>query len=165
MKTIRLISIIVAFLLFYPDEIQAQTIPKKLNQSELIKQFLGTWQHNSGKDSIDVWQVNQYENAFVTYLHLVINGKKSFTYAEDWGYSLSDDNFKGYVLYPSGNYETWIGSFTSENIFNGAFIKDFNHDIVIQKFYLKIENPTCFTSVFLNKDGVIAGEFKFCKVQ
>jgi hypothetical protein len=165
MKKICSTIAIVAFLLFCVNGIQAQTTQTKLNQSELIQQFLGTWQHNSGKDSIGVWEVNQYENAFVTYFHLVINGKKSLIYAEDWGYSSRDDNFKGYVLYPSGDYQTWIGSFTSENIFSGAFVKDFNNDLVIQKFYLKIENPTCITSVFLNKDGVITGEFKFCKVK
>jgi len=165
MKAFCLTTIIAVFLFFCTNGIKTQTTQIKLNQSELIKQFLGTWQHSSGKDSIEVWEVQQYKNAFVTYLYLIINDKKSFTFAEDWGYSSRDDNFKGYVLYPSGNYETWIGSFTSENIFNGAFVKDFNHDIVIQKFYLKIENPTCFTSVYLNKDGVITGEFKFCKVK
>jgi hypothetical protein len=163
MKTFYLTTMIVVFLLLCTKGIQAQTTQTKLNQSELIQQFLGTWQ--AGKDSISVWEVQQYKNAFVTYFNRVINGKKSFIYTEDWGFSSKDDNFKGYILYPSGDYQTWIGSFTSENIFNGAFVKDFNQDSVIQKFYLKIENTTCFTSVFLNKDGVITGKFKFCKVK
>ena len=84
-------------MLLCTNAIQAQTTQPKLNQSELIKQLLGTWQHNSGKDSIGLWEVQQYENAFVTYLHLVINGKKSFTYIENWGFSSKDDNFKGYM--------------------------------------------------------------------
>jgi hypothetical protein len=156
---------IAGFLIFFTNGIQAQTTQTKLNQSELIQQFLGTWQHNLGKDTIEVWEVQQYKNAFVTYLHLVINGKKSFTYAEDWGFSSRDDNFKGYILYPSGDYQTWIGSFTSENIFSGVFVKDFNLETVTEKFYLKIENPTSITVVFLNKDGVITGEFKWFKVK
>ena len=72
MKTFCLTSIIAAFLLFCVNGIQAQTTQTKLNQSELIQQFLGTWQHNLGKDTIEVWEVQQYKNAFVTYLHLVI---------------------------------------------------------------------------------------------
>ena len=64
MKAVCLTTMITVLLLS-TNGIQAQT---KLKQSELIQQFLGTWQHNLGKDSIEVWEVQQYKNAFVTYL-------------------------------------------------------------------------------------------------
>ena len=38
----------------FSRESQAQTAQTKLNQVELMKQFIGIWQSNVGKDTVDV---------------------------------------------------------------------------------------------------------------
>jgi len=43
MKAFFLTTMIAGFLLFCPNGTQAQTIDAKLNQVELMKQFIGTW--------------------------------------------------------------------------------------------------------------------------
>jgi hypothetical protein len=52
MKTLSLTSMIVVFLLFCTNETQAQTTQTKLNQVELMKQFLGTWKSEMVQDTI-----------------------------------------------------------------------------------------------------------------
>jgi hypothetical protein len=43
MKTVFKATTVIAFLLFCKDGMQAQTVQTKLNQAELMKQFIGTW--------------------------------------------------------------------------------------------------------------------------
>jgi hypothetical protein len=51
MKKLCLTTVVFVFLMFISNVIQAQSTQTKLNQVELAKQFLGTWQGNTGKDT------------------------------------------------------------------------------------------------------------------
>ncbi|MCK7533103.1 MAG: hypothetical protein MZV63_19735 [Marinilabiliales bacterium] len=59
-------------------------------------------------------RLNNLENAFEYKTYLVVNGKESFLNGGSFIYSPKEDKFKGFVYRPSGNYQTWIGSFTTE---------------------------------------------------
>ncbi len=65
MKKMHLTIGITVFILICSTGMQAQTTQTKLNQVELMKQFIGTWQSNVGKDSVDVREWQNYGSAFL----------------------------------------------------------------------------------------------------
>jgi hypothetical protein len=60
MKKSCSITMITLCLLLFTNTIQAQTAQTKLNQVELIKQIIGTWQSNVGNDTVEVWENHPY---------------------------------------------------------------------------------------------------------
>ena len=165
MKKILLLAGIFLSLLAYTNEIQAQTTKTKLDQLKLSQQLVGTWQHDVGKDSIQILEVQHYGNVFTQNVFLVVNGKKSLWQITTSGYSLKDDKFNIFMLYPSGNYQTWIGSFTAENKISFDLVQNFNPEKVIRKAVNIFETPTEMTVTFFGTDGAIRGEFKWHKIK
>jgi hypothetical protein len=164
MKKILLLIKIVLTLVVYTNGIQAQTTQPKLDQIELMKQALGTWQRDVGKDSIQIAEIQQYRNAFTEDVFLVVNGKKTMVNIWNIGYSSKDDKFKAFSLRPSGNYSTFICSFVSKNKCVGHRVQDFNPEKVLGKFELIYETPTNFMVNWFNSEGVKTGEEKWTKV-
>jgi len=152
-------------LLLCSNGIQAQTIQTTLNQVELMKQFVGSWQRDEGKDTIDLWEVQQIEKAFVTTVYRVINGKKSLIVAENFGFSSKEGKFKAFLLFPSGGYQTWIASFISENKWSGDYVRNLNPEEILGKFEVILESPKSMTLINYNVNGVKTGEFKYTKVK
>jgi hypothetical protein len=166
MKKLCLTAVIVASLLVCSIGIQAQTTQTQLNQLKLAKAFfVGSWLASVGKDTIDAWNCEQYGNAFVINVYIVINGKKSFSYIEDFGYSSKDSKFRGFILYQSGTYITWIGTFASEKMFSGNYVRNFNPEAVVGKFEIVMKTPTSLTINNFNLDGVKTGEYKWTKIK
>jgi hypothetical protein len=165
MKKLSLTTLIFVYLLFLSIGMQAQTTQKQLDQLKLANTFfVGSWQGNVSKDTI-AWVCEQYGNAFVINVFIVNNGKESFSYIENFGYSSKDSKFRGFILYQSGIYITWIGTFASEKMFNGNFVRDFNPEAVIGKFEIVLETPKSWTINNFNVDGVKTGEYKWTKIK
>jgi len=165
MNKFYLTSMIAAFLLLFTNCIQAQTTQAKLDQLKLTQVFVGTWQHVISKDSIEIAEFQQYGNAFVENVYLVVNGKKSIEVMWNFGFSPKEGKFKIFQLRPSGNYSTWIGSFTTEKRFIGDRVQNFNPEKVLGKFEIEVETPTNFTVNFFNSDGVKTLVQKVTKVK
>ena len=60
MKKSFLIFVIAGFLVIGLSEIRAQTTQPKLNQVELLKQFLGSWKWDAGKDTTGYYDAKSY---------------------------------------------------------------------------------------------------------
>lgn len=156
---------IAVFLLFGSNGLQAQNVTPKLDQLKLAEVFVGTWKQNVSKDTIEVSETQQYGKAFVNNVYLVIDGKKAFSYIEDYGFSTKEGKFKGFILYRSGGYATWIASFTSERKFSGDFVQNFNPETVTAKFEIILEPPTNMTIIVFDTNSVKTGEYKYFKVK
>lgn len=165
MKKLFSIATIVVCLLLFTDAIQAQTTQTKLNQVELIKQFLGTYQGTVGKDTVEVWESQLYGNAVIVNVSRIIKGKKSPSYMSNTGFDERDGKLKGFILNPDATYTTWIGSFTSEKTFKGDLLDSFNPEKVWSKFEFAFVNPKEWTSTFYNADGIKTAEYKFIKTK
>lgn len=128
MKKIYLTITIAVFLLICLNGLQAQTTKSTLNQVELMKQFLGTWQATVGKDTVEVWESQLYGNAVITDVYQIIMGKKSPSYMNNMCFDSKDGKLKGFILNHDGNYTTWIGMFSTEKNFSGDLVDNFNPD-------------------------------------
>jgi hypothetical protein len=67
MKTFCLTTMIVVFLLLCTQGIQAQTQQTKLNQAELLKQFLGTWKSEMVNDTTWAGEMKSFGNGLEAY--------------------------------------------------------------------------------------------------
>lgn len=83
----------------------------------------------------------------------------------DIGFSSSDSKFKGFILYQSGIYMTWIGSFVSENKLIGDYVRNFDPDAVVAKFEIVLKTPAKLTISNFNLDGEKTGEYEWFKIK
>jgi hypothetical protein len=153
------------FLLLCTNGIQAQTVTPKLDQLKLMQTLVGNWQHVISNDSIEIVECQQYGNAFVENVYLVVNGKKSFEVIRNYGFSPKEGKFNVFQLSPSGNYSTWVASFTTEKKYYLNQVQNFDSDKVLLKGEIVFETPTNITATFFNLDGTTTGEFKWYKVK
>ena len=60
MKKFCLTNAIVVFLLFLSAGMLSQTTQKQLNQMELMKQFIGTWKYELGRDTFHISETKPF---------------------------------------------------------------------------------------------------------
>jgi hypothetical protein len=165
MKTFCLTIMIIVCLLLSTNASNAQTAQPKLNQVELMKQFLGTWQANAGIDTVEVWEFQQFGKAFILNINRVVKGQKTPLNINNIVFNSELGKFKSFQLSTEGTYNTWIGLFTTEKKFAGDMVNNSNPEIVWGKIQNVLDNPKEFTFTFSNTDGVIGEELKFMKVK
>jgi hypothetical protein len=165
MKQIIFFVGIVLILSVYTNRIQAQTTETKLNQIELMKQFLGTWQMETDKDSVLEVEVRQYGKAFVETDYRIINGEKSWLSVWCYSFSSKEDKFKIFALYLNGSSSTWIAAFTSEKKWIQERVQNFNPDKVFNKAEIVFDTPSNVTVTNFNSEGVKTNELKVIKVK
>ena len=165
MKKICLTITIAVFLLTCLTGLQAQTVTVKLDQQKLIQQYLGTWQANVGKDTLEVWEFQQYGKAFTINVSQVIKDIKTPMEINNLGFDSKEGKFKGYALGYNGDYTTWIGLFTSDKKFSGDMVKDFKPETTFIKFECVTVNPKEWDWIEFNATGAKILEHKFMKVK
>lgn len=146
-------------------QLSAQNVTADLDQFKLQQQFIGTWQANAGKDTVETWECHQYGKAFTTNVYQVIKGQKTLLYNNYYTYNPEDGKIKGFALWNDGGYVTWIGSFTTDKKSNGSMLVDFNPGRVVGKYETIFKNPNEWTFIYFNKDGVKTPELQFVKVK
>ena len=165
MKTFFLTMLMFVFLLSCTTGIQAQTGTSNLDQLKLMQQFFGPWRFDVGKDTVEVWETQQYGNGLVISVYHVIKGQETPLYINNIGFDSNEGKFKAFALWHNGDYLTWIGSFTTEKKFSIDVVQNFNPEVVNFKIELVYESPLNMTFTSYNKDGVKTGESKFYKVK
>jgi hypothetical protein len=140
MKTFCLTTMTIAFLLLSSNGIQAQTTQTKLNQAELMKQYVGSWKCDIAKDTTAFWDAKSYGTGLecnyksVTKEKIVIEGK------ELYGYDKSVDKCINVALIKGKDIAIYAFWFTSK-------------DKYIELSYSDISNPEKATFK-------VEGEFK-----
>jgi hypothetical protein len=165
MNKLCFVTVVFVLLLFLPNGIQAQTAQTKLNQVELAKQFLGTWQGNTGKDTVTMWEGKLYGKAVITNSYTVIKGIKSDSHMSCFGYDDRDDKIKGYNLLINADFGTWIGVFTTDKMFKIDGLDTFKPEIIWWKAEFEFKTPTEAIIRNFNPEGVKTGEWTFKKVK
>jgi len=101
LKPFGLTLIIAVFLLFSSNVIQAQTTQTKLNQVELMKQFLGSWKCDVDKDTTAFWNTKSYGTGLECEYNYVKNGKIVSEGKQLWGYDKTIDKYYA-ITQPKG---------------------------------------------------------------
>ena len=91
MKTFYLTMIIAVFLVLSTNGIQAQSTQPKLNQVELMKQFIGNWKCDIAKDTIAFWDARSYGTGFECNYKYVTKGKSVIEGKGLYGYDKNID--------------------------------------------------------------------------
>jgi len=162
MKKVFLTGVVFVFMLFAFNVIIAQNV----DQQKLMKQYIGTWQAITGKDSVEVWDFKLYgSQAYVVEVTQTIKGKKSPVSFNSISYNPEAGKFFGFTLLTSGYYGTWIGSFTSETKFSGDMVQNFNPQPVYGRLENTFINPKEWTCTGYNNEGIKTMELHFVKVK
>jgi len=83
----------VVFLLLCSNLAQSQTTQTKLNQVELMKQFIGTWEVAAGKDTNVIAEIKSYGTGLENYWKYVTKEKIVSEGKQLWGYDKKIDKF------------------------------------------------------------------------
>lgn len=161
MKKLSLTTAIFVFLLCLSDGIQAQATQKKLNQLEMMKQFIGNWKAEAGKDTATFWTCRPYGKTFIIETYDVVKGKKIQLYVNNMGYDTQDDKIKGFILWPNGHYETYIAKFNTEKKLSGDMVDNFNPGVIWGKIEWENVSASEWIWRYFTRDGVKTLELKF----
>jgi hypothetical protein len=72
-----------------------------------MKKYIGIWQANKGKDTVEVWDFKLYgSQAFVVEVTQTIKGKKTLVSINSISYDPQAGKFFGFTLLTSGGYGT-----------------------------------------------------------
>jgi len=88
---------------------------KGLNQVELMKQLIGSWEVDGAIDTIPFYDLKPYGNGIEGYFKYVTKGKIIMEGKQLWGYDKKIDKY--YIVFlPKGqDMEIWAAWFTSKN--------------------------------------------------
>ena len=93
MKTLYLTLTVTLLLLLSTNVAQAQTNQTNLNQTELIKQFIGSWKFDSGKDTTVFSEFKPFGTGLESYWKIVTKGKIVTEGKQLGGYDKKTDKF------------------------------------------------------------------------
>ena len=162
MKTFCFSTTIVAFLLLFSNGIHAQTTQTKLNQVELMKQFLGNWKGELGKDSIGTLVCKSFYNGFDFYFKIETKGKIVFEEKTLSGYDKKSDKLiKIWVQNINPEFGILALWFTSANICEEVLFEDISNPIKAKyKWIFEFKSPDLliWTDIVNNK---ITGTYTF----
>jgi len=165
MKTFFNVSVIALFLCICMIGVEAQTAQTKLDQVELIKQFIGTWNCDIDKDTVEAWECKPYGTIHTTAVSQMIKGKKMDSYLNCAGYDKRDGKFKGILLFPNGDYYTWIGLFTTEKKLSVDIVDNLNPEVILAKYDFEFMTPSGRIMTQYTASGVKVREYKYTKAK
>jgi hypothetical protein len=158
-------ALIIAFFLAGSTRTEAQTAKAQPTQLELLKPFIGTWQTNIGADTVEVWDCQPYGEGFIINVSRITQGQNTPYYINMVGFDPGDGKLKGYVLWPSGDYMTWIALYLPEKKFKADLVINFNPGAVWTRYEMVYVSPKERKWINYNLAGEKTAEFKFIKIK
>ena len=160
------IALIGLLMLFCNNQIQAQITQNKLNQVELMKQFLGTWQAQMAKDTIQVDEFTAFGSGVVGTIKNITKGKVISSTKELWGYDQKNDKIIFSMLSESSpEISLWAYWFTSKSTCEGVSYQDIsNPDKAILKYKMVIKSSNSYVLTMLQNNKPVV-ELTFTRVK
>ena len=93
MKKITKLLLFSLLILFNMNKIQAQALETKLDQVELMKQFIGKWKGEFGDNSIFMSENKQFANGIISNSYITTDGKIIESVVQLFGYDNKTDKF------------------------------------------------------------------------
>jgi hypothetical protein len=157
MKKTYVLLVIAGLLVIGLSKTQAQTTQTKLNQVELMKQFLGTWKGETAKDTSMITEYLPFGSAMEGIDKVITKGKTINSIKELWGYDKKSDKIIGVEVSQSSleitSYAMW---FTSKTIFEAVLLQDIsNPDKAILKYKVEFKSSEMFTETVIQNNKVV----------
>ena len=153
MKIFCKTSLIAGFILFRIIGIQAQTIANKLNQVELMKQFIGTWQCEVGKDTFLLSENVPFGSGMISSSTIVTKGDTLDSIIQLYGYDKKIDRFiVAEQIKSSPVIEICAAWFTSKN--TGEIVVT-NPENAPFKFKFEFKSPNVIVQTAIRDDIVV----------
>ena len=139
---------------------------KELNQIEFMKQFLGTWKGEYGKDTIIIYNSRPYGNGSERDFDMITKGKIINSGKVLYGYDNKSDKLIEVTLYKSSpELDFWVWWATSKNTSEGVPLKDItNPEYAVTKMTSETTSPDSFliTNLINNK---VVGTYTYTRVK
>ncbi len=166
MKTFCLTILIGVLQLIWAKGIQAQTNQTNLNQTELMKYFIGSWKYDWGKDSTGIQEMKPFGTGLEGYWNVVINGKIVSETKELYGYDKKTDKYLCVELTKGQDIAIYAMWFISNNKCIGIPYSDIaNPDKPSFKYEYEIKSPNAFTYRWFNNGKTISGSVTFTRTK
>ncbi len=121
MKKLWFTTMIAVSMLLFVNGLQAQTTPTTLNQVELMKQMLGSWTAEMGKDSTVTCEYKLFGIGMEDYMVASTKGKIYLTEKGLWGYDNKNNKFIHAQLFDAfAGLDMNVWWFTSGTICEGV---------------------------------------------
>jgi hypothetical protein len=150
MKTFCFSTAIVVFLLLCSNGLQAQTTQTKLDQIELMKQFIGSWKLDMGKDTTGLWEAKLFGTGLECYFNSVTKGKILMEGKQLFGYDKKTDKYVAANLVKGMDIEIWALWFTSNSKYVITYYSDIsNPDKSSFKMDGEFKSPNVYTETYI----------------
>jgi hypothetical protein len=158
MKAFSLLKLIAVFLIIFSNGIQAQTTDTKLNQVELMKQFIGSWKYEGSDGTSMIFENIPFGNAMTGNTKTITKDASFDSHKYLWGYDKKADKIiLAEIFSHTPNMEIDILWFTSKTTVEGVLQKDIaNPETAVTKFRFDFKSPDAFVLKVLQNNNVAA---------
>lgn len=149
MKKNYLTVIIALIFITGANILQAQATLTKLNQIELIKQFIGNWKGETGKDTTAFWEIKSNGTGIECNFKYVTKDKTIMEGNQLWAYDPKVEKF----IYVAGNSALW---FTSKN--KSIFVQTSemaDPDKATSKLEMEFKSPDVFLQRSIVNNNIV----------
>lgn len=157
MKTFCLTILIAVFLLLSTKEVQAQTTQTKLNQVELMKQFIGTWKSETN-DTTYIIEDKHYGDGHEVYMKNETKGKIIWEEKSLIGYDKKNDMLiEAMIEHNSPNITLFSIRFSSTNKYEEILLKDIpNPEKATEKDFFELKSPDLFIDTYMKNNKIVS---------
>jgi len=124
MKTHYFILTVIVLLLLCTNVAMSQTIQAKPNQVELMRQLIGSWKADLGKDTVLYWDAKPFGTGLECYYKSVTKDKILMEGKQLFGYDKKIDKYLASNLVKGMDIEIWALWFTSSNKYIITYYSD-----------------------------------------
>jgi hypothetical protein len=158
MKKKLLLTAIAALLLFCVNGLLAQNTQTKLNQIELMKQFIGSWKCDIAKDTAIITDITPFGTIVEENYQIVTKGKILDSGKQLWGYDKESDKLiTAQVSISSPNIYIMAFWWISKNIFEGVLFQDIsNSENATLKWKIEFKSTDLFSMTTIQNNKVVA---------
>ena len=157
-----LLSFILLFCLF--TNLYSQSAEEEINQRELMKQFIGKWAAEAGKDSTWFWEITPSNKGYVHVFNLKVKGKTVETHPGIYGFGSEYKTTNLFILYPDGFISRDIGGFVSDNKYVAERFYPQDEKTSLGTWECTFLTPDKFTAIW-KVGGVEMGGFTYIRVK
>jgi hypothetical protein len=166
MKTFSLTSLIIGVLLYCIIDMHAQSRNSSLNQPELMKQFIGLWKGEVGKDTLVIGTNNPFGSGLDCTSEIINKGKTLTSVRQLFGYDPKIDKFIiAELIKSSPSIELCATWFTSKNAGEMVLFKDIsNTENAVLKWRFEFKTPDTIIQTSL-KNNIVFKVVKMTRVK